>query len=204
MKQNTVIVAIGDSGKRIVSGIEYEQQKIILHLEPEIEQDSMKIEVLDKNNNVDVEKSFKIHPKYNIHKNNDGTKLKLDLSNPYFFGDKDEEIFGLVKDFDVILLIVPLGSRSGRQLSAAFVNLCLEYEKQVVALVNMPLELEGIKLNDKASQALKYLEQRIPVTTIKYDYTNADENCRIYQLFEYAEEKTCNALKEILRDKYKV
>jgi hypothetical protein len=79
----------------------------------------------------------------------------------------------------------------------------LEYEKQVVALVNMPLELEGIKLNDKASQALKYLEQRIPVTTIKYDYTNADENCRIYQLFEYAEEKTRNALKEILRGKYK-
>lgn len=215
MKQNTVIVAIGDSGKRIVSGIEYEYPKIMVNLEPKIEQDLIQIEVWDKNNIVVEKNLVKIYPKYNIHKNEDGTIFKFDLSTPYFLGDKEDEIFDLLKEFENVIFVVPLADRSTREIFTAFANLCADNNKQATIIAGMPLDFEGKKACKEAPELLKYIERKglidkysyennsqsnlFSIKSVSYDYSNVGKDCTLLDVLGFTEEKTRKTLVEIIK-----
>lgn len=150
MSQNTILIAVGNAGCKILSKAKTDLTKLYLDTDPE-----------DIKKYSGIRIGEKVCGKYSALGDAELAQKAVEESKA--------EILDRLHNFNRVIIVTSLGGGSSNGGTKKLAEMCSELKKDVRVVCGLPFEVEGHRLA-KAQQVLSQLEGICEVKTVQYEY----------------------------------
>lgn len=149
MSQNTILIAVGNAGCKILSKAETGLTKLYIDTDTDVLQLYSGIRIGEK-----------VCGKYSAMGDSELAQKAVEESK--------SEIFEQIQNFSRVVIVTSLGGGTANGATKKLAELCVELKKEVMIVCGLPFELEGHRLV-LAEQVLRQIEQLCEVKTVQYE-----------------------------------